>query len=139
MIKKEYQASINITKPKGEVFTFTFDPNNLPLWSGASEVEVISETHDKLGSTYKITFSSLLKKTTILIKVTSYNFPDSWAFETEEQPTSSSNYKFEEVEGGTKVTFELIEERESDSLITDMAIKRKMEKLLANLKNSLEK
>jgi len=138
MIKKAYQASINITKPKDEVFTFTSDPNNLPLWSGASEVEVISETHDKLGSTYKVTFSSFLKKTTILIKIISYNFPDSWAFETEEEPVSSSNYKLEEIKGGTKVTFELIEDRESDSIITDMAIKRKMEKLLANLKNSLE-
>ena len=139
MIKKAYQASINITKPKDEVFTFTSDPNNLPLWSGASEVEMVSEMADQVGSVYKVTFNSLLKKTTVLIHITGYTPASVWSFETKEAPISTSSYTFEEVEEGIRVNLSYIEEQEKDSLLNNVSVKRKLDNLLINLKKTLEK
>ncbi|OGE44567.1 hypothetical protein A3A45_02900, partial [Candidatus Daviesbacteria bacterium RIFCSPLOWO2_01_FULL_36_8] len=126
-------------KPLDEVFAFTSDPNNLPLWSGASAVEMVSEMADQVGSVYKVTFSSFFKKYSILIEITEYNSPNSWEFKTEEKPASVSKYTFEEVEGETKITLNLTEDQESESLISDISIKRKLDNLLINLKKYLEK
>ena len=134
---KEFQASITIAKPLEDTFNFTSDVNNLPLWSGASAVEVVVENPLKIGSEYKVTFTSLLKKTNILIRITEYRAPYFWAFKTQEPPVATSSYIFENVEEGTKVTLNYTQEQDP-SLLADMAIKRKMEKLLANLRNTLQ-
>lgn len=140
MPKKEYQASIVIARPIEDTFNFTSDVNNFPLWSGASAIEVVPQTPERIiGSEYKVTFSSLLTKSTVLISIIEYNAPTLLTFQTVELPIETSNYLFEDTDEGTKVTLKFIMEQDPHSLFVDMTTNRKMEKLLANLKRSLEK
>lgn len=139
MPKKEYQATIVVAKPIEDTFNFTSDVNNFPLWSGASAVEVVVEKLEKIGSEYKVTFSSLLTKSTVLIRIIEYSSPHLWTFRTVEMPQETSSYVFENTDEGTKVTLNFTMEQDPHSLFVNMTTKRKMEKLLANLKRSLEK
>ena len=139
MFKKLYQSNITITKPIEDTFNFTSNVNNLSLWSGASQIEVITETDEKIGSIYKVTFTGIIKNTATLIEITEYNSPTLWTFQTQDTPVKLSKYTFEAVDEGTKLSLDYIEEQNSTSILTDIAIKRQMEKLLADLKRCLEK
>lgn len=136
MLKKEFQASIIIAKPLEDTFLFTSDPNNLLLWNGASAVEVVTETPEKIGSEYRVVFSSFLSKSSVLIKIMEYNSPTLWAFQAQE-PLGLFSYVFEQVEWGTKVTL-TYQAEQIISFVANLITERKMNKLLANLKKYLE-
>lgn len=139
MIKKLYQASIIVDKPIEDTFNFTSNVNNLPLWSGASQIEVVTETDGKVGSIYKVIFTGIIKKTTTLVEITEYAAFTLWSFKTQELPEKLSSYKFEAIGETTKISLDYTEEQNSASLLTDMGVKRQMEKLLADLKRCLNK
>ncbi len=139
MLKKLYQASIIVAKPTEDVFSFISDVNNLSLWSGASQIEAVTETDKKVGSIYKVIFTGIIKKTTTLIEITEYAAFTLWSFKTQELPEKLSSYKFEAIGENTKISLDYTEEQKSASLLTDMGVKRQMEKLLADLKRCLER
>ncbi len=132
MAQRSYQAEITIKKLVGEVFEFVSNLRNLSLWSGASGVEVISETPNWVGSIYKVTFSTLLTKSSVPVEITEYTFPNSFVFR-DNSKLILFNYTFEQAEEGTKVSLSC-ELDDSPSPFSQL----KMDKLLKDLKKYLE-
>ena len=50
---KDKKIIIQINKPASEVFAFTTDPKNTPLWIDSIEHEEINEWPAKLGTVYR--------------------------------------------------------------------------------------
>ena len=132
MAQRSYQAEITIKKLVGEVFEFVSNLRNLSLWSGASAVEVFSETPNKVGSIYKVTFSTLLTKSSVPVEITGYTFPNSFTFR-DNSKLILFNYIFEQAEEGTKVSLSC--ELDDNSFPFSQL---KMDKLLTDLKKYLE-
>lgn len=141
MITKDYESSIVVKTSLEDTFDKTSDFNNFPEWSGVSEVELVSKPDEEreAGSIYKVSTKSLFKTTSYQVKVIDKNAPYSWVTKTEDVPLSTSNYAFETVDGGTKITFKYTEEQKASSVIANASIKYRMERLLGNLKRFLEK
>src|SRR3990167_9597879 len=80
MAQVNYKAEIVIKKTVGQVFVFVSELKNFPLWAGASNVEVISETPNRVGSMYKVTFSTLLSKWSVPVEIMEFKFPNSFSY-----------------------------------------------------------
>lgn len=132
MAQSSYQTEITIKKLVGEVFEFVSNLRNLPLWSGASGVEVFSETPNKVGSVYKVIFPTLLTKSSVPVEITEYIFPNSFVFR-DNSKLILFNYIFEQAEEGTKVSLRC--ELDGNPFSFNQL---RMDKLLINLKKYLE-
>ena len=80
MTQSNYTAEIIIKRTVGQVFEFASNIKNFPLWAGASDVEVISETPNRVGSVYKVTFSTFLTKSSVNVEITEYKFPNFFSY-----------------------------------------------------------
>ena len=132
MAQRSYQAEITIKKPVGGVFEFVSNLRNLSLWSEASDVEVVLETPNKVGSTYKVIFSTLLTKSSVPVEITKYTFPNSFAFR-DNSKLVLFNYVFEQAEEGTRVNLNC--ELDDNTFLFSQ---QKIDKLLSDLKKYLE-
>jgi len=50
---KENKLKVIINKPANEIFTFTLNPKNTPLWIEAITKEEVNESPTKLGTIYR--------------------------------------------------------------------------------------
>lgn len=140
MLQKDYFADNVVSKFPREVFDYISDMNNFPAWTGVTAVEVIATPNEEseLGKVYKLSTKALFSTTVSTIEVVEYNSPFTWGIKTQEEPICTSIYSLEETEEGTKISLKYTEEQKKLSLVADMSIKYRMERLLGNLKKVLE-
>ncbi|MFH1536183.1 MAG: SRPBCC family protein [Patescibacteria group bacterium] len=132
MAKDAYKAEIVIGKTIEQIFGFVSDLRNLPFWSGASDVEVVSESPSIVGNTYEVIFSTFFTKSSTPVEITEYTSPNSFSFRDNSKQISFI-YTFESVEDGTKVSLSC---EFDDSPFSFSHLK--VDKLLADLKKYLE-
>jgi hypothetical protein len=127
-----YKAETVIKKTVGQVFGFVSELRNLALWAGASDVEMISETPNRIGSIYKVTYHTFLSRSSILVEITEYKFPNVFSFRDNSKMILYNYYLLQNGDDArVSLTCGLNDEPFSFS-------KAKMDKILADLKKYLE-
>lgn len=132
MTQSNYTAEIIIKRTVGQVFEFASNIKNFPLWAGASDVEVISETPNRVGSVYKVTFSTFLTKSSVNVEITEYKFPNFFSYK-DSTKMILYHYVLEQAEEDAKVTLNCALDAKPFLLS-----RLKLDKLLTDLKKYLE-
>jgi uncharacterized protein YndB with AHSA1/START domain len=141
------EAGITINRPIEEVFAFTSNPENEPLWRPELlELEQTSDGPIGAGTTFREVMQFLGRRIESTGEITEYEPNKRNAVKSTSGPFPFEiTGTFEPVEGGTEVTFEVEAEiggfcgffRFAEPLVARMG-KRQMETQLANLKDLLE-
>ena len=132
MAQVNYKAEIVIKKTVGQVFVFVSELKNFPLWAGASNVEVISETPNRVGSMYKVTFSTLLSKWSVPVEIMEFKFPNSFSYRDNSKMIIYDYYLLQDGDDArVSLNCKLNDEPFSFS-------RAKMDKILSDLKKYLE-
>jgi uncharacterized protein YndB with AHSA1/START domain len=138
------EAGITINRPIEEVFAFTSNPENEPLWRPELlELEQTSDGPIGVGTTFREVMQFLGRRIESTGEITEYEPNKRNAVKSTSGPFPFEiTGTFEPVEGGTEVTFEVEAEiggffRFAEPLVARMG-KRQMETQLANLKDLLE-
>jgi uncharacterized protein YndB with AHSA1/START domain len=138
MTEESYESTIIIFKPREKLFPFITNPANFPLWTGARKVEVVgADLPEKIGTRYKVTFSSLFTSSSSIIETVGYKVPLTWSFWAE-KPNGTFSYVLEPKGEDTKVTLGYTASKES-GFVVDTATKISVDNLLLRLKRYLER
>ena len=139
-----YEQSVWINRPVEEVFEFTAQPENEPLWNTTlQESEITSEGPLGVGTTVRSVSRVLGQTAELTSEVTEYQVNRKKAVKSTSGPFPfESSAVFEPVDSGTKLTFSMQAELGGIlRLITPVIIrmgKRQTENNFANLKELLE-
>ena len=138
------EAGITINRPVEEVFAFTSNPENEPLWrSELLEMEQTSEGPIGVGTTYREVMQFLGRRIESTAEITKYEPNNMIAMKSTSGPLAFElTGTYQPVEDGTELTFEVEAEvggffRVAEPLVARMG-KRQMETQLANIKDLLE-
>ncbi len=138
------EAGITINRPVEEVFAFTSNPENEPLWRPELlELEKTSEGPIGVGTTFREVMQFLGRRIENTGEITKYEPNKMMAVKTTSGPVPMEiTGTYQPVEGGTELTFEVEGEvggffRFAEPLVARMG-KRQMETQLANIKDLLE-
>jgi len=139
-----YEQSVWINRPVEEVFEFTAQPENEPLWNTTlQESEITSEGPLGVGTTVRSVSRVLGQTAELTSEVTEYQVNRKKAVKSTSGPIPfEATSVFESVDGGTKLTFSIQAEAGGISrLIAPVIIrmgKSQTENSFANLKELLE-
>ncbi len=138
------EAGITINRPVEEVFAFTSNPENEPLWRPELvELEITSEGPIGVGTTLREVMQFLGRRIENTGEITKYEPNKMMAVKSTSGPFPfEMTGTYRPVEGGTELTFEVEAEvggffRFAEPLVARMG-KRQMETQLANLKDLME-
>ncbi len=101
------EESIVINRPVSEVFAFVANFENHPKWeSNFQKVKLLTSTPTGVGTTYQCELKLPGQSSTSKFEITEYEVNKNIAFEAEPAGPAKPNgsFRFESVEGGTKLT-----------------------------------
>jgi uncharacterized protein YndB with AHSA1/START domain len=138
------EAGITINRPVEEVFAFTSNPENEPLWRPELlKLEKTSEGPIGVGTTFREVMQFLGRRIENTGEITKYEPNNMIAMKSTSGPLAFElTGTYQPVEDGTELTFEVEAEvggffRLAEPLVARMG-KRQMETQLANIKDLLE-
>jgi uncharacterized membrane protein len=139
-------SSILINKPVEEVFDYAASPYNGPAFiPNLNENTNIRPEKPGAGQKFEWRFNLLGVDVTGTAEVAEFQRPNLVVMKTEGGTNSTWTYKFEEEDGGTRVSVEIeydlpanLFERLTNKLVVDKVNQRTSEQMLGNLKTILE-
>ena len=139
-----YKQSVVINRPVEEVFEFSTNPENEPLWNaGIQKSEITSEGPMGVGTKVRSVSLVLGRTAESTWKVTEYVVNRKKTVKSTSGPIPFESFAvFESIEGGTKLTFTFQAESGGILKLIDPVIvrmmKRQTKNSFANLKELLE-
>jgi hypothetical protein len=97
--------SLTIRRSPGDVFSFVTDPSQLPRWQAAQEVERLTPGPVGRGTRFREVQVSLGRRRDQITEVTAFDPGRRFEIRVVEGPPVDGRWDFEEIEGGTRLTF----------------------------------
>jgi uncharacterized protein YndB with AHSA1/START domain len=103
----EFTTSVRVARPVDEVFAYVADPRNFPDWNSA--VQSVAGPRDAPGAGMRYVMRRQLPGggATNELEIVAHDPPGTFAIRTTSGPTPFAyRYRFEPVDGGTRITLE---------------------------------
>ena len=146
MSQKTFSAKIEIKKPPDDVFSYTTDLDNIPLWTDAETIKDISSEETQVGTSFVESYKYRAKLVDVKSTVIQY-FPNTfWSYHSKAAAYSYSiKHSFKKNDSSTLITTECVLEFGGlfafslfFHLISERLGKRQLQKNLEKLKGIME-